>query len=270
MQTPSDVCPALAVLPNRLAWRVVAERAKHMGLKMSKCGFSSFNLFWALTWSARSPTSHPKRRSIATPTVPSCWNLAGECASASAQHHQLRAPRPPAWPLACCRQPPNWDRAAHLHDLRLCFMTSIFCTAFSLHFRGIHRLVQNLIGSRWHWDCCCRLCTCTGSSSLITCQTTLLSSVFHLLPSWRFQLRVVYGILQSVLELASPRRGIGTRGIPQSTPCFMRSALPMYRRRAFPIASEFERLSHSWVRPKVSLTQNSGTRGQLILWPRDV
>ena len=33
-----------------------------MGVKMTKCGFSSFNLFSALTWSARCRRSHPKRQ----------------------------------------------------------------------------------------------------------------------------------------------------------------------------------------------------------------
>ena len=33
------------------------ERDRHTGLKMSKCGFSSLNLFSALTWSARCPRS---------------------------------------------------------------------------------------------------------------------------------------------------------------------------------------------------------------------
>ena len=34
------------------------------------------------------------------------------------RQHQLRAPRPPAWSRACCRQPSNLDQAAHLQDLR--------------------------------------------------------------------------------------------------------------------------------------------------------
>ena len=69
-----------------------------------------------------------------------------------------------------------------------------------------------------------------------------------------------------------PPRGIGTRGHPSVFTCFMMSALLMYRRRPFPIAlparpspqvnshqaTQFARLSPSWVRPKVSLTQNSG------------
>ena len=45
------------------------EKAKHTGLKMSRCGFSKPNLFWTMTWSASSPRSHPKCRSIATPAL---------------------------------------------------------------------------------------------------------------------------------------------------------------------------------------------------------
>ena len=95
MYTPNDVCPAPAVLPARLAWRVAVERDKHMGLKMSKCGFSPLNLFSALTWSARCPSSRPKRRSIATPALnpkaPARCRLVDEYVSTSAT-----APRPPA------------------------------------------------------------------------------------------------------------------------------------------------------------------------------
>ena len=91
-----------------------------MGLKMSKCGLSSFNLFSALTWSARCPRSHPKRRSIATPALDPnaparCW-LAGECASASAT-----APAPSAsashLSSGMLSSTTILDRAVHLHDL---------------------------------------------------------------------------------------------------------------------------------------------------------
>ena len=51
------------------------------------------------------------------------------------------------------------------------------------------------------------------------------------------QLRVMHGILQSVLELVSPPRGHRHPRNPSVSPCFMRSALLMYRRRPFPIAS---------------------------------
>ena len=49
----------------------------------------------------------------------------------------------------------------------ICLMTRIFCTAFSRRFLGIHRLVLNLIGSRWRWDCywCLRSCTRFSPSS---------------------------------------------------------------------------------------------------------
>ena len=64
------------------------ERDRHMGVEMSKCGFSSLNLFSALTWSARCPRSHHKRRSIATPALspnaPARCRLVDEYASSSA------------------------------------------------------------------------------------------------------------------------------------------------------------------------------------------
>ena len=66
---------------------------------------------------------------------------------------------------------------------------------------------------------------------------SLLSSVLFFLPSWRLQLRVVYGILQSVLELVSPSARHRHPRHPSVNPCFMMSSLLMYRSRAFPIAS---------------------------------
>ena len=92
-QTACKLQVTFALLPQfcqlvRFGCVVERERDRHMGLKMSKCGFSSLNLFSALTWSARCPRSHPKRRSIATPALnpnaPARCRLAGEYASASA------------------------------------------------------------------------------------------------------------------------------------------------------------------------------------------
>ena len=63
----------------------------------------------------------------------------------------------------------------------------------------------------------------------------LSSNGFVLLPSWRFQLRVVHGILRSVLRFPSARQRHPRH--PSVNPHFMISALLMYRRRVFPIAS---------------------------------
>ena len=59
-----------------------------------------------------SPRPHSTKNASAR-----CWKLTGEKPPPVVQH-QLRAPRSPAWPLACCRQPSILGRAAHLHDLR--------------------------------------------------------------------------------------------------------------------------------------------------------
>ena len=45
--------------------------------------------------------------------------------------HQLRAPRLPAWPPACCRQPPILILLHTSTTYVICFMTNIFCTAFA-------------------------------------------------------------------------------------------------------------------------------------------
>ena len=71
-----------------------------MEFKLSKCGFSPLNLIW----SASSPRSRPKRRSIATPalkpkTRARRWTLAGEYASARAT---TPAPSAPASRFASC------------------------------------------------------------------------------------------------------------------------------------------------------------------------
>ena len=170
----------------------LAERKPSTGLKMSKCGFSSLNLFWALTWSASSPRSHPKRRS--TPRLHSIRTHQLVAGTSHAQantpppvqrEHQLRASRLASGSAVVSHRTGIHDVAAQGRSKRmrpprctpprpassaLSGMTSTFCTAFSRRFRGIHRLVLNLIGSRWRWDHCWRLCTCTASSSLITCQ----------------------------------------------------------------------------------------------------
>ena len=164
---------------------------------MGRYGFSSLNRFRALTWSASRPRSHPKRRSIATPALKPnaparCWNLAGEYASASATASA------PNWSLACCRQPPNLVQVAHLDDPR--------CPSC------VHRSVLNvwvLVAPGPH--------PAPLRSHGPDLSVILSSNGFLLLPSWRFRLRVVHGILRSVLVPASPQRDSGIQGILPST-----------------------------------------------------
>ena len=108
-----------------------------MGLKTSRCGFSSPNLFWALTW------AWEVHRQLVAGTLPAST-------PPPVLQHQLLAPRHPAWPPECCRHPSILDWAARLHDLRHPFHDR--CTAFPRRFRDVHRHVLNLIGCRWQWD----------------------------------------------------------------------------------------------------------------------
>ena len=191
------------------------ERAKHVGLNMGKCVFSSFNLFSALTWSARCPRSHPKRRSVATPALnpnapARCW-LAGECASSSATPS---APRASPSRLSSGMLSSTIDAGSGcapprpVHCVFLTFPRHSSARPEPHLVLGSVALGLLLVPLHVH-----QVLLLHHVANL---SDTLLSSVLFLLPSWRFQLRVVDGILQSVLELACPPGGIGTRGILQS------------------------------------------------------
>ena len=102
-----------------------------MGLKMSKCGFSSLNFFRELTSSARSP-----RSSQAQVHRHAC--IQSTCTSSLLEPRQRTPPpvpqyQPPAWPPT---RVVSHRIGIGLHTSTtcvICFMTSIFCTAFSWH-----------------------------------------------------------------------------------------------------------------------------------------
>ena len=99
-----------------------------------------------------------------------------------------------------------------------CYVTSIFCTAFP----------RRLDDAHWSAHSCA---IGPGPSC------GLLSSGLSPRPSWRFQLRVVHGILRNVLCARFPSAKDWHPRNPCVNPCFMMSALLMYRRRVFPNAS---------------------------------
>ena len=200
---------------------------------MSKCGFSSLNLFWALTWSAR---SHPKRTTIATPALNPLLEPRPEirlrrCHSISSERLNLL----PGLRMAVVSHR-IWIGLHPSTTCVICFMTSILCTTFSRRISGIHRLVLNLIGSGWHWDRCSRLCACTGSSSLVTCKTPQVrccqaySSFFRLGDLSFESCTASFRVSLSSLPLREA-------SAPEASFSQLTSALLMYRRRAFPIAS---------------------------------
>ena len=182
-----------------------------MGLKMGKCGFSSLNLFSALTWSARCPRSDPKRRSIARPglssNAPARYRLLDEYVSASASRLSSDIH---------FRQQSILDQAHDLrhllHDLHL--LHDVFSTFLG---HPSARLGPHLVSVSLELLLVPpHLHRVLSLHHVENFSDTLLSSVLSHPPTWRFQLRFVCGNLQSVLELAFPPRDIGTRGILQS------------------------------------------------------
>ena len=153
------------------------EKAKHMGLRMSKCGVSTLNLFLALTWSASSPRSHPKGRSIATPALkPKApahrWNLAGEYASANATES---APSAPASRMAYCTLSsvapamvvswlPTWlamntgKTCAHSRHVSFRFYCTCTLASLALLFQKIDNRLFHIFGM-----------SCRSGNSLLKC-----------------------------------------------------------------------------------------------------
>ena len=172
MQTPDDVCPAPAVPPARLAWRVAVER--EIGTWDSKWAmwflvtqpFLSFDLVGSLP-------------QIPSPTQIHCHTCTqSECASSLPARRRIRSRRchsigserlglPPELGDAVINQL-SWIRLCTSTTCVICFMTSIFCTAFSRRFPGVHRLVLDSIWSRWRRNCCWCSRTCIRFSLFIT------------------------------------------------------------------------------------------------------
>ena len=144
-QTPSDACPAPEVLPVGLAFVLSVcswEKAKHVGLKMSRCGFSSLNVSWALTWSASSPRTHPTRKSNATPALKPnaptllepCWRVRlRQCYSISSERLGI----PPGL-LHAVASHRSWTGLHASTTFVIRFMTGIFCTAVPRRLHGVH------------------------------------------------------------------------------------------------------------------------------------
>ena len=97
-----------------------------MGLRISERGFSSFNLCSALTWSARCPRSRRIR-------LRQCHSIGS-----------VRFGLPPELGHAVVNNRSS-IRLCTSTTCIICIMTSVFCTAFSRHFPGIHRPVLNSI-----------------------------------------------------------------------------------------------------------------------------
>ena len=98
---------------------------------MSKCGFSSLNLFSALTWSARCPRSYPNRMSIDTPALNP--NAPARCQQADElrlhQCHSIGSERL-GLPLKLRHAVVNhrsWIGLCTSTTYVICFVTSIFC-----------------------------------------------------------------------------------------------------------------------------------------------
>ena len=175
-----------------------------MGLKMSKCGLSSlsFDLVGSL----------PQIPSQTQIHYHSCTQSG--CASSLPARRRIRLHQCHSFGSERLGLLPELVHAVVNHrswiglctstTCIICFMTSIFCTTFSRRFSGI---------CRW---CLPHLHQVLSLHHVVNFSDTLLSSVLSHPPTWRLQLRVVRGNLQSVLELALPPRDIGTRGTLQS------------------------------------------------------
>ena len=197
---------------------------------MSRCGFSSLNRFWALNWSR--PRSHPKRRSIATCTQAKRTSSLLESCRRVRLHkcHGIRSER--------LGLPPGLLHAVVSHRTWFRLRTTTVCPSHDRHPLHCAFSMSQLCPSECPDPGLVALephpaPLCSHGPDL---SGRLSSNGFVLLPSWRFQLRVVHGILRSVLVRASSARQRHPRH-PSVNPYFMISALLMYRRRVLPIAS---------------------------------
>ena len=184
----------------------------------------------------------------------------------SNQKHQLvsataSAPSAPASRMASCmlRQPSILDRAARLHDLRRlfrdqhlphCASSTSRCCSLEPELLRHHTLARpEPRGGSVELE---SLVALLRSQRVLfphlgpALSGRLLSSGISHRPTWRFWLGVVHGILRSVARFPSARHR-HPRHLSVS-PCFMMSALLMYRRLGFP---KCFRLCHHWRRTHI-------------------